>query len=72
MQSKKPHYLTSYVDLSPEPPIRGTVSQSKPDIELRHLKVGHIADSIGGLLLHASGLDDLVEASRAGGDKSEH
>lgn len=72
MQSKKPHYLTSYVDLSPYAPIRGTVSQSKPDIELHHLKIGHVADSVGGLLLHASGLDNLVEASGAGGDKTEH
>jgi hypothetical protein len=36
------------------------------------LKVGDIADSVGGALLLVSSLNHLVETSGAGGDKTEH
>ena len=53
-------------------PVYSSFPSTKTRIDLAILEVGNIADSVGGVLLLVCGLDDLVEASRAGGDKTEH
>jgi len=53
-------------------PVYSSFPSTKTRIDFAILEVGHIAGSVGGVLLLVGGLDDLVEASRAGGDKAEH